>query len=148
MRRWRLLILALVTMVTAGAAPASAGADTVERIPDVSTVVAVAFPDNFPVASLSRADCAFVQRVTHPDGSSSETQTCDLSDEPVMITEFQGTAPDRALVYEGGACEWLSDFAFAKDGTDEYAESYRVVVTPSGTVHASSWYPAEVMDCE
>ena len=29
----------------------------------------------------------------------------------------------------------------------KYAESYRVVVTPSGKVHASSSYPAEVIDC-
>jgi hypothetical protein len=66
---------------------------------------------------------------------------------PPSDPRIPGDAPDRALVYEAGACEWLSDFAFAKDGTDEYAKSYRVVVTPSGKVHASSSYPAEAMDC-
>jgi hypothetical protein len=146
MRR-RFVVMALV-LATAAALPAAAVTATVERVDDVSTVVAVAFPDDFPVGSLSRADCAFVQRVTLPDGSAEETQVCELSDVPVMIPEFQGTAPDRALVHHGGPCEWLSDFQFVRYGLDEYADGYLLVVTPAGRVTVTSTYPAAPLDCE
>ena len=144
----KLLVVASVLVISAvAAAPATAEEGAVERIAEVPTVLAVAFPDNFPVGSLSRAVCSSIQRVTMPDGSAKETQTCVLSDEPVIIAEFQGSAPDQALVYQGGGCQWLSDFAFALNGTDEYAESFRVVVTPAGQVHASSSYPAAPLEC-
>ena len=126
------------------------GADPVaaEHIEDVDTVVIVAMPDNFPVASVMRAECAFVQRVEFPDGSARETQQCTLSDEPVMIPENQGSAPATAFHHRTGPCEWVSDYWYAKDGTTVYASSSRLVVTPAGTVYATSTYPAEPLVCD
>jgi hypothetical protein len=119
-----------------------------DRIEDVDTVVIVAMPDNFPVASVMRADCAFVERVEFPDGSARETQQCTLSDEPVMIPENQGSAPATAFRHRTGPCEWVSDYWYAKNGTTVYASSSRLVVTPAGTVYAASIYPAETLVCE
>jgi hypothetical protein len=136
-----------LAFVAASVVPAAAEA-SVDRIEAVDTVLAVAFPDDFPIASLMRAECAWVQRVELPDGSATESMVCDLSDEPVMIPEFQGTPPTRAFHHSGGACVWLSDYWFAKDGTDVFASSFEYVVTPSGKVHARSSYPAEPLACE
>lgn len=119
-----------------------------DRIEDVDTVVIVAMPDNFPVGSVMRADCAFVQRVEFPDGSARETQQCTLSDEPVMIPENQGSPPAAAFRHRTGPCEWVSDYWYAKNGTTVYATSSRLVVSPAGTVYATSTYPAEPLVCE
>ncbi len=127
--------------------PAAAGA-SVDRIENVDTVLAVASPDDFPIGSLMRAECAWVQRTERPDGSATELMVCDLSDEPVMIPEFQGSPPERVFRNSGGECDWFSDYWFAKDGTDVVAERYSYVVTPSGKVVARSWYPAEPLVCE
>lgn len=119
-----------------------------DRIEDVDTVVIVAMPDDFPVGSVMRAECAFVQRVEFSDGSARETQQCTLSDEPVMIPENQGSPPATAFRHRTGPCEWMSDYWYAKDGTTVYASSSRLVVTPAGTVYATSTYPAEPLVCE
>jgi hypothetical protein len=137
-----LLLLAVV------AAPAAAAGATVDRLTDVDTVVVVAMPDDFPIASISRASCASVQLVTRSDGSARETLHCQLNDEPVMIPEFQGHAPDRTFHNAGGACVWLSDYWFAKTGEDVYAASFRYVVTPSGQLNVVVEYPAERLVCE
>ncbi len=134
-------------ITVASVVPAAADA-SVDRIRNVDTVLAVAFPDDFPTASLMRAECAWVQRVELPDGSSTENLSCDLSDEPVMVPEFQGSPPTRAFRHSGGPCEWLSEYWFAKNGTDVFASSFSYVVTPSGKVHARSTYPAEPLVCE
>jgi hypothetical protein len=151
LHRWRVrLIVASVFLVAlAGllARPAAAAGAATDRVADVDSVVAVAFPEDYPVASIMRMECAFVHRVQTPDGSARETQSCRLSDEPVMIPEFQGSPPDTALTYRGGACEWASDYWYAKTESTVYAESYRVVLTPSGMVHVTSAYPAEPLDC-
>jgi hypothetical protein len=130
------------------ASPVVARRGSVDRIEDIETVLVVALPDDFPIASIMRADCAWVQRVELPDGSSSETMVCELSDEPVMVPEFQGSPPSRAFHNSGGPCEWFSDYWFAKEGTDVLAARYQYVVTPSGKVHARSWYPAEPLTCD
>jgi hypothetical protein len=133
--------------LVASVVPAAAEA-SVDRIESVDTVLAVALPDNFPIASLMRAECAWVQRVELPDGSATESMICELSDEPVMVPEFQGAPPTSAFQHSGGACEWISDYWFAKDGSFVLASSFAYVVTPSGKVHARSWYPAEPLVCE
>jgi hypothetical protein len=148
MSRRSLAACVAVALSMIGAAPVAAGSATVDRIANVETVLAVALPDDFPVASLMRADCAWVQRVELPDGSSSETMQCDLSDEPVMTPLFQGAPPARAFRNGGGACEWVSDFWFARNGSEVMAARFEYVVTPSGKVHARSWYPAEPLACE
>jgi hypothetical protein len=145
-KRVGLMTIALL-LGTALAAPTVAGKASTDRIEDFRTVLAVSFDENFPLASLMRADCAFVQRVEQPDGSARETMSCDLSDEPVMIPAFQGVPPDTAVIYGGGACIWASDYWGNKAGLEVYADSFRVVVTPAGKVHASSAYPAQPLDC-
>jgi hypothetical protein len=131
-----------------GASPVAAGGASVDIIRGFDSVVAVARPADFPVASLMRAHCAFVVRVERPDGSARETQVCELSDERVMIPAFQGVPPTNAFIDEGGACVWHSDYWAYKAGTDVLASSYRIVVTPSGQVMATSIYPAEPLVCE
>lgn len=130
------------------AAPAAAGGTTVDRLEGVETVVVVAMPDNFPIASISRADCAVAQLVTHPDGSARETLHCQLSDTPVMIPEFQGHAPDRTFHNTAGPCEWVSDYWFYKTGEIVYAAAMDYVVTPSGKLNVVADYPAERLVCE
>lgn len=141
------VVLSLLLVGAVVTAPVAAGRATTDRISDISTVLAVSFGENFPLASLMRANCAFVHRVERPDGSARESMTCDLSDEPVMIPAFQGTPPDRAVVYGGGACTWTSDYWWNKADRPVYADSFRVVVTPAGKVHATSTYPAEPLSC-
>jgi hypothetical protein len=119
-----------------------------DRVEGVDTVIFVAMPEDFPVGSVMRARCAFVQRVEFDDGSSRETQRCTLSDEPVMVPENQGSTPDTAFKHRSGPCEWISDYWFARNESTVYAESYRLVVTPAGAVYATSDYPAEPLVCE
>ena len=86
-RRLGLAVGMGVALVVASVVPAAAEA-SVDRIENVDSVLAVAIPEDFPVGSLTRTECAWVQRVELPDGSATESQVCDLSDEPVMIPEF------------------------------------------------------------
>jgi hypothetical protein len=147
LRRLGLAVWMGVAILVASVVPAAAKA-SVDRIENVDSVLAVATPEDFPVASLMRAECAWVQRVELPDGSATESQACDLSDEPVMIPEFQGSPPTRAFHNSTGPCQWTSDYWLAKDGSVVFASSVSYVVTPSGEVHARSWYPAEPLVCE
>jgi hypothetical protein len=147
--RKRALVIVVLGMVLAGAAsPVAAGRATVDRLSEFGTVVAVAMTEDFPVASLMRARCSSLVRVERPDGSAIEQQHCRLSDEPVMIPAFQGTAPDRAFIRAGGPCAWWSDYWYETAGTDVAAQSFRTIVTPSGDVFAWSEYPAEPLVCE
>ena len=147
LRRLGLAVWMGVAILVASVVPAAAKA-SVDRIENVDSVLAVATPEDFPVASLMRAECAWVQRVELPDGSATESQACNLSDEPVMIPEFQGSSPTRAFHNSTGPCQWTSDYWLAKDGSVVFASSVSYVVTPSGEVHARSWYPAEPLVCE
>jgi hypothetical protein len=138
-----MLVLALAAPSAAVASPA-----LVNRLEDFGTVLAVAMPADFPMASLMRANCSSLIRVERPDGSSTEVMDCQLSAEPVMIPAFQGVPPSQAFVLEGGACEWISDYWATTEGVLVLASSFRYTVTPSGHVHASSEYPAEPLACE
>jgi hypothetical protein len=146
----------LTMAIAAGAlvmamAPGIAAADEhIEVLEDVASVIAVNDPattPDYPLGSMSRADCAFLVRVVADDGSSEEFMTCSLSDEPVMIPERQGSAPAEPLMYGGGECIWASDYHFVTDGTDVKASAFEVTVTPSGRAFAWSSYPAEPLDC-
>jgi hypothetical protein len=97
---------------------------------------------DFPIHSLMRATCSSLIRVERPDGSSTEIQDCQLSDEPVMIAAFQGVPPRQAFLLESGPCEWHSDYWFAVADLDVMASSANITVTPSGHVHVRSEYPA------
>ncbi len=122
----------------------------IEVLEDVATVVVVKDPattPDFPVGSLSRADCPVLVRVVAEDGSSEEFMSCTLSDEPVMIPETQGSAPDATVIDAGGECIWSSDYHFTVDESDVKASAFEVTITPSGRVSAWSSYPAEPLDC-
>ncbi len=137
----------LLAVMLPGAAAAEANVDVLE---DVATVVAVVDPataPDFPVASLSRADCDVVVHVEAEDGSSQEWISCLLSDEPVMIPENQGAAPAAPIVDAGGECIWTSDYWGMKDGSEVMAAAFQSTVLPSGQVFAWSSYPAEPLDC-
>ena len=120
----------------------------VGRIENVGSVVAVRMDADYPVHSLMRATCGFVQRTTQPDGSAIETMSCRLNAEPVMIADFQGVPPTRALVINGGSCTWISDYIAATTEEILYADSFQLTVTPGGSVHATSIYLAEPVSCE
>lgn len=125
-----------------------AGGASTDRVGPFGSVVAVAMPEDFPAGSLMRAECSFVQRVERPDGSAKETQVCDLTTEPaLMIPENQGVPPNRTFIDAGGECTWTSDYWWNKNESEVLADSFRVVVTPSGKVHATSTYPATPLDC-
>jgi hypothetical protein len=144
----RIVVMVLLAGSSLGvASPVAAGGGAVDVIRDFDSVVAVARTADFPIASLMRARCAFVVRVERADGSARETQVCELSDEPVMIPEFQGVPPASSFIDEAGACVWHSDYWAYKDGSDVLASSVRIVVTPSGQVMATSTYPAEPLNC-
>ncbi len=149
--RKRLWFGLLASSLLIAAVPGVAVADGhVEVLEDVATVVVVKDPattPDFPVGSLSRADCAVLVRVVAEDGSSEEFMSCTLSDEPVMIPENQGTPPEETVVDAGGECTISSDYHFVTDETEVWAQAFENVVTPSGRVFTWSSYPAEPLDC-
>ena len=149
--RKRVIFTLVVGGLLAGLLPGVAVADgQIDVIEDVPTVVAVVDPattPDFPVASLSRADCDVVVRVEAEDGSSQEWMSCTLSDEPVMLPENQGTAPAIPIVDAGGECIWTSDYWYTEDGSEVKAEAFQLTVLPSGQVFAWSSYPAEPLSC-
>jgi hypothetical protein len=66
---------------------------------------------------------------------------------PAPLASEAGTLGDLCEnLHLGGGCERVSDFS-AIDGSIVYADSYRVVVTPGGKVHASATCPASPRDC-
>jgi hypothetical protein len=135
-------------LLIAAPTPVAGSGARVDRLEGFGTVLATAMPENFPVASLMRADCSRLIRVERPDGSASEVMDCELSDEPVMIPAFQGVRPSQAFVVTGGTCQWISDYWGNTTGATVLASSFRYTVTPSGHVHALSEYPAEPLSCE
>lgn len=138
-------VLALALAVISPVAARSA----VDRIHGIPTVVAVAMPDDFPVASLMRAVCDDIQRVERPDGSAVETASCRLVTEPpLMIPANQGQPPTSTFIDQGGACIWTSDYWWAVADMPVYAASYRVVVTPAGVVHYRATYAAQPLACQ
>lgn len=146
MRTRLLATLAGVTTVTALiASPTVASAKaTVDRVGPFTTVVPVAFndptSDNPDGVALMFAECDFVQRVEKPDGSSVETQHCQLT-EPFFV--FPGTPPERALTSTSGECTWFSDYFLTTTPEAEplAAEKARLTVTPSGKVNVTTFYP-------
>lgn len=146
MRKRFLPLLAGLAIGAAFAGPVYGGA-SVDRIEDLETVLAVRMDDDFPIASLMRADCSYSQWVQRPDGSAVETMKCQLSDRPVMIPEFQGQPPTRAFTNRAGPCVWTSDFQFARDESIVLASSVHYTVTPTGRVNVVAYYPAQPLAC-
>ena len=148
LRRAAAVALAALSIILATTSVSAAGPADVDRIEDIDTVLAVRFGDDFPVASLMRATCDWAQFVQRPDGSGVEKLHCQLSSEPVMIPEFQGSPPETAFTHGSGPCLWTSDYWFAKDESIVMAESVSYVVTPSGRINITAEYPAEPLVCE
>lgn len=145
----RIRLLATLAGVTTAAAliasPTAAFAKaSVERAGPFTTVVPVAFVDtNLAGVELMFADCDYVQRVVKRDGSSVETQHCQLTD---PFFEFGGTPPERALTDTAGECTWFSDYYLTTlpEGVESdppTAERARLTVTPSGMVNVTTFYP-------
>lgn len=144
----RVLTVAMVMLLAlAAASPVSAAPASVDVIENFGTVLAVAMSDDFPMGSLMRANCSRLVRVQRPDGSAIETQTCKLSAEPVMVPAFQGAPPEQAFRLNGGACTWTSDYWWTMTNSPVYADSFSYVVSPGGTVRATSTYPADPLSC-
>jgi hypothetical protein len=148
MRKRLPMFIILGAVLAVSASPVAARSGGVERLADLETVLAVRMEADFPIASLMRATCTSLVRVERPDGSSTEIQDCQLSNEPVMIPAFQGVPPTQAFILEDGPCVWHSDYWFAVAGLDVMAEHIRLTVTPSGHVHATSEYPAVPLACD
>ncbi|HEX5013618.1 MAG TPA: hypothetical protein VFV72_05590 [Candidatus Limnocylindrales bacterium] len=148
MKRRLVFLGVLFGSAVLGAGPVSAGGAWMDRIENVETVLAVKMDDDFPLASLMRADCSVVQFVRRPDGSGVETLRCHLSAAPVMIPEFQGQPPSTAFSNGGGSCLWTSDYWFARDESIVMASSFHYVVTPTGRINVTAYYPATPLNCE
>jgi hypothetical protein len=142
------MILLMAAIASSVAAPVGAGQARVDRLAVFDTVLAVRMDEDFPLASLMRATCASLIRVEQPDGSAIEIQDCQLSNEPVMVPDFQGAPPSSAFILSGPSCAWHSDYWFWTAGLDVLASSFSYTVTPSGHVHVRSEYPAQPLVCE
>ena len=94
---------------------------------------------------MSRADCDALVRVEAPDGSSEEWMASTLSDEPVLVPEFQGVPPETTIVDAGGECIWTCDCWYTKDESE--SKALESVVTPSGKVFIWAPFPAKPLDC-
>ena len=140
--------LAAALLVLSAGPIAAGNGGWVDQIENVDTVVIVRFEEDFPLASIMRATCDSVRFVQRPDGSGTETLRCRLTDDPVMIPEFQGQAPETAFTHSSGACEWTSDYWFAKDESIVLASSFHYTISASGLLHGTATYPAEPLTCE
>ena len=132
----------------ASVVPVAAAGGKVDRIENVPTIVIVRMDADFPLHSIMQADCAFTQFTQLPDGSGVETESCQLNNNPVPFPEFQGEPPTTGFVMSVGPCEWESDYWTMKTGAIVFASSLQISITPSGQVHATSFYPAVPLICE
>ena len=53
-----------------------------------------------------------------------ETQLCELTNDPVMIPEFQGVPPTQAFTDEPGACVWSSDYWGVQEWNQRSGQQY------------------------
>jgi hypothetical protein len=126
-------------------------APDVEPAPEIASAGAVGgFRSEVEVADglLMSADCDVAAWVTYSDGTFREWVDCRLSDAPVGDPEWQGVRPDEPLTVTGGACEWTSDYWTVTDGSEVWATSYELTVTPEGRVFGSSFYASDLLECE
>jgi hypothetical protein len=138
MRQSLTLLATVAILIGLVAAPAALAKASVDRAEEFVTVVPVALADNPAGVELMYADCDFVQRVENPDGSSVETQHCQLTD---PFDHFPGTPPERAFIWTAGSCIWFSDYFQQTTGDVLAADSVRLTVTPSGNVNLTATYP-------
>ena len=94
-----------------------------------------------------RAWCERALWIEFSDETFAERVECTLSDEPVDPSESQGEVPAETVTVEGGACEWVSDFWVATDGSDVWADSWSITIEPDGSVTGTSVYGAELLEC-
>jgi hypothetical protein len=156
---WPAIAASVELLARAPAEPSPPGDDGEPDIPpeavswhsveDYCTVVAVrdtSAADSLE-ASLMRADCSSAVWIQYPDGRFEERIRCALSDEPVDPPDRQGAPPTEVVHVHGGACEWTSDYWAVTDGSEIWASSYELAVTPEGEVSASAWFEPELLDC-
>lgn len=128
----------VATAMALVASPSVASANaSVDRVGPFETVVPVAYADNAAGVELMFAECDYVQRVERPDGSSVETQHCQLTK---PFVEFPGTPPERAFTNRAGHCIWFSDYYLTTTGESLTADTVRITVTPTGAVSVTTTY--------
>lgn len=144
----RVAVVSALLIAGLGATAASADEAVVERLEGpFETAVGVAEADNPAGFELMFAECDFVQRVTRPNGTATETQHCQITGPYV---DFPGAIPDSAYVASGGDCLWASDYFLTMTGEVVVAESVTQIVTPSGRVNVTATYgpnPTPVEEC-
>ena len=96
---------------------------------------------------MMRASCDRAVWAEHTDGTWAERIDCQLTSEPVDPPAVQGEIPSEALTYQGGACEWRSDYWLEEDGSEVWAESWWMIIEPDGHVTGSAVFGAEALDC-
>ena len=94
------VIVVAILLSLAVSLPAASTAEP-DTVTNFGSVVAVARPSDFPVASLMRADCAFVQRVERPDGSAIATGPL------TSVTSAPRAASAEAMAWPCLPEEWL-----------------------------------------
>ena len=106
-----------VELLEGGPAPAPQptpeSADVVDDIVDVVNSWESEPFDKFVYVSeteMMRASCDRAVWIEHTDGTWAERIDCQLTLEPVDPPAVQGEIPTKALTYQGGACEWPSDY--------------------------------------
>jgi hypothetical protein len=90
---------------------------------------------------------AFLVASVVPAAAKASVDRIENVDSVLAVAIPEEFPPTRAFHNSTGPCLWTSDYWLAKDGTVVFASSV-YVVTPSGKVHARSWYPAEPLVCE
>ena len=144
-RRVMTLMLAFGLLLAPALPAAAAGGAATDRVEGPIESVVLIGEDPLTIGLMS---CDFVNRVEKPDGSATETQSCTihttLSDAgDGELVPCADCLPETAVVAAVGGCEWASDYWLTETGVPLFAESVRVVVTPSGNVQATSRYAAD-----
>ncbi len=140
-------VVGVMVFALSMATPVSAGGAQTDKWPEPFESGTIT---NFDPFTIGLMDCDVLRRVELPDGSSKETMSCDLNGiyllpaddgPPSLCVDPECGPPEKALRYEGGGCDtWMSDWSLLTTGDVVFAERAEVVVTPSGKVHATTWY--------
>jgi hypothetical protein len=139
----RLAVLMAVLLLSSTAAlPALGTGASVKTIRDFPTVVSLGFADNDFGVGLMEAWCDFLTRVERPDGTATETMSCQITGE--WLPGFEADEiPIGAWIDAGGECIWYSDYFAQTTGEAIFGSSYMEVVTPSGEVHVTIEYDSD-----
>ena len=121
------------------ATPAASASATTDRIGPFASSVIV----NDDPFSAAIVQCDSVRRTERPDGTSIETQHCEV------VELLFGEMPTTGFVGEIlSTCEWASDYWQNTTGEVLFADRGRVVIAPSGAVNVVTHYRIDPDDLE